>query len=72
MKTVIFNLLALLLLTGCATAFDTVANFYDSQDPCQTGRFSEQERQRLGRPVGYQAPNFCGATQGRTYIYNHS
>jgi hypothetical protein len=41
-----------------------MADFYDRQDPCQTGQFSEAERQRLNRPVGYQRPNWCGAGQG--------
>jgi len=68
-KLLICNI-SVLLLTGCATVFDSVATYYDRQDPCQTGQFSEAERQRLNRPMGYQRPNWCGASQGRTYIYN--
>lgn len=59
-----------LLLTGCATVFDSVATYYDRNDPCQTGQYSEAERQRLNRPQGYTQPAWCGAGQGRTYIYN--
>jgi len=36
---------------------------YDRNDPCQT-------RAELGRAPGYQMPNWCGASQGRTVIYN--
>lgn len=60
----------MMMLTACSTTFDAVATFYDRQDPCQTGQFSEQERQRLNRPEGYKRPDWCGATMGRTYIYN--
>ncbi len=47
-----------------------VANSYDRSDPCQTGQFDEAERQRLKRPVGYQAPSWCGASAGRQVIYS--
>ena len=55
------TLLALTLtvnLTGCATAFTAVAEFYDRQDPCQL------------RNNGGKFPDFCGAASGRTDIYD--
>ena len=55
-------LLALLAVTNL-TACTSVANFYDRTDPCQT-------RAELNRPAGYQMPSYCGATSGRTVIYN--
>lgn len=64
-------LVLVLLLTGCATPPQWLANTYDRNDPCQTGQFSEAERLRLGRAVGYQMPSWCGASSGRVYIYNN-
>ena len=52
--------LAVTLLTGCAGG---IAGFYDRQDPCQN-------RPELNRPLGYQTPAWCGASKGRTTIYN--
>lgn len=54
------------ITSGCGS----IADFYDRQDSCQTGEFSELERQRLGRPQGYRAPDWCGASSGRIQIYN--
>lgn len=61
-----------ILLTGCATPPQWLANHYDRNDACQTGQFSQAERLRLGRPVGYQMPSWCGASSGRVYIYNNA
>lgn len=36
---------------------------YDQQDPCQI-------RAELGRAPGYKMPNWCGASDGRTTIYD--
>ena len=66
MLKILFSICTLVVLSGCAS----VANFYDRRDPCQTGSSSEAERQRLGRPQGYTAPSFCGASSNRTYIYS--
>lgn len=63
--------LAIVLLTGCSGPMQFLANTYDRNDPCQTGQFNEAERQRLGRPVGYQQPSWCGASNNRVYIYNN-
>lgn len=52
--------LTLITVSGCAQ----IANFYDRQDPCQT-------RAELGRAVDYKMPSWCGASLGRTYIYNN-
>jgi len=37
------------------------ASYWDANDPCQT----------RNRPVGYQKPNFCGASDNRVNIYNN-
>ena len=65
--------MAVLLLTGCATncreacvagfgpgnsVFDSVANYYDTKDPCQM----------TGKPQGYQYPSFCGSSRGKVYV----
>lgn len=68
MKKILATLI-LINLTGCAGVMQFVANTYDRNDPCQTGQFSEAERKRLGRPQGYQAPNWCGASDSRVVIY---
>ena len=58
MKIVI--LLAAVLLTGCAGKPPMfLAEFYDRQDPCQI------------RNNGGRFPDFCGASAGRTYIYDN-
>jgi hypothetical protein len=49
------------MLTGCAGG---IARFYDGQDPCQN-------RPELNRPPGYEPPSWCGASKGRTVIYNN-
>ena len=46
-----------LTLSGCATPPQWLANHYNSQDPCQRQNYQGQQ------------PNWCGASQGRTYIY---
>lgn len=72
MKTLILS--SVLLLTGCASncthacmfgfgpgnsAFESVANYYDSGDPCQY----------KGKPEGYKLADFCGANRNKkTYI----
>jgi hypothetical protein len=65
-------LLIVLALTGCATPPQWLANYYDRNDPCQTGAGDPARQQLLGRPLGYQQPSFCGAGSTRTYIYNQS
>jgi hypothetical protein len=58
-------------LTGCATPPQFLADMYDRNDPCQTGQFNETERQRLGRPVGYQMPDWCGASKGSVRVQSY-
>jgi hypothetical protein len=68
MKTLI--ILSVLFLTGCASkctshclfgfgpgnsAFEAVANHYDSRDPCQY----------KGKPAGYKLADFCFANRGK-------
>lgn len=69
MKTVI-ALVLLVNLVGCAQAPQWLASMYDRNDPCQTGAYSQQRREELGRPVGYRAPDYCGTGSSRTFIYN--
>lgn len=61
MRTLI--LLTAILLTGCATPPAWVADMYDRNDPCQA-------RAELGRPAGYERPNWCGSAGNRVTIYN--
>ena len=71
-------LAAVLLLSGCAFApgtplFDAVALHYDRSDPCQAGTTPER-RAQLGRPEGYQRPDWCFSGRGYQkpiYIYNN-
>jgi starvation-inducible outer membrane lipoprotein len=52
-----------LLLSGCATPPQWLANHFDQQDPCQT-------RAELGRPLGYTAPGWCGGSGKRQVYYD--
>jgi hypothetical protein len=67
-------LLSVLFLTGCASqckshcilgfgpgssAFEAVANHYDSRDPCQY----------KGKPEGYKLADFCFSNRGKTVKY---
>jgi hypothetical protein len=84
MKRLLIVILAFVSLSGCATgcqraclfgfgpgasAFDQVANHYDSRDPCQSKNWPENggkmnmSRYDL-RADGY--PTFCGASKGKT------
>ena len=71
MKTLI--ILSVLFLTGCASkctshcafgfgpgnsAFEAVANYYDSGDPCQY----------KGKPEGYKLADFCFANRGKKVL----
>ena len=66
-------LCSVLLVGGCAsnchtaclagfgpgnTAFDTIGNFHNSQDPCQF----------YGKPEGYQLADFCFANRNNKNI----
>lgn len=46
------------LTTGCASAVNTMALFYDQRDPCQT----------LNKPPGHQRPAWCGTASARSAI----
>ena len=52
--------LMVISLQGCAG----FARMYDLADDCQN-------RPELNRPIGYKIPDWCGASKGRTYIYNN-
>jgi len=43
------------ILTGCATPPQWLANHFDRQDSCQSGL----NRPELNRPEGYQVPAYC-------------
>lgn len=59
MKPVLSAMLVI-LLTGCATPPQWLANYYDRQDPCQL------------QNNGGRLPSWCGAGSGtRTYIYDN-
>jgi starvation-inducible outer membrane lipoprotein len=50
-----------LTLSACATPPQWLANHYNRQDPCQN----------YHNRADYQMPNWCGASSGRTLIYNN-
>lgn len=55
-------------------AFDRIALAHDRADPCQAGTTPER-REQLGRPEGYQRPDWCFSGRGYSkpvYIYNNS
>lgn len=62
--TKIALLIAAPSLTGCAGSLAWYGDAMDRADPCQT-------RAELGRPDNYQAPEWCGASGRRVYIYNN-
>lgn len=51
-----------LLLSGCQSAGQAFAYYWDVQDPCQTREFADNGW-RLNKP-GAVAPSFCGASNG--------
>lgn len=55
MKTILVSVL-LLTLSGCAGALAPLANYIDSQDPCQS----------KGKSATWTKPDFCGAASGHT------
>lgn len=46
------------VLSGCATPPQWLANHFDSLDPCQTKHWQDPQ------------PRFCGASSGRTTVYS--
>lgn len=46
---------------GCANRLTWLADHFDQGDPCQT-------RAELGRPQGYQAPDWCSSGRGGQVI----
>jgi hypothetical protein len=86
-KTAVLALV--MLLTGCASqcqhscvlgwgpgspSFDAIALAHDRADPCQAGTTPER-RVQLGRPDGYQRPDWCFSGRGYqrpVYIYNNT
>jgi hypothetical protein len=66
MKTLI--LFVAVTLTGCAgTPPKFLADFYDAQDPCQLQNIRGAT---LDQKVA-NMPSFCGASRGRTYVYDN-
>jgi len=59
-KTLLILIVAV-LQTACAPMMTQVANYYNWNDPCQ-------ESAAWGRPQNYQAPNWCGASNGGMVI----
>lgn len=74
MKYIII-LLSVLSMTGCASncthaclfgigpgnsAFDSVADYHDKNDPCQF----------KGKEQGYELPYYCGASKGKVVRVN--
>lgn len=48
------------------STFDAVALSADRADPCQAGTTPER-RAQLGRPEGYQRPDWCFSGKGKRY-----
>ncbi len=65
MKILILS--AAVLLTGCAAPFEMYAHYLNTQDPCQLQNIQGSS---LDQKVA-NMPKFCGASAGRTYIYNN-
>jgi hypothetical protein len=71
----ILTLLTALSLTGCGTMMEGVANYYDSQDPCQRKNWPENGgTMNMGAwgergPSGY--PVFCGAGRGSVHVSSY-
>ena len=66
MKLYFSGILALVLLSGCSQ----IALYHDRADSCQSGI----GRPELGRPPGYQVPDYCraGSRTITTHLYNNS
>ena len=54
--------MTVILLSGCQSAGQAFAYYWDVQDPCQTREYADNGW-RLNRP-GAQAPSYCGASLG--------
>ena len=53
-------------LTGCGAMMESVALYHDRADSCQSGI----NRPELGRPEGYQVPDYCRAGSRGTVTTN--
>jgi len=60
--------LVVVSLTGCGAMMESVALYHDRADSCQSGI----NRPELGRPEGYQVPDYCraGSRTITTNLYN--
>jgi len=58
MKNITFLAIIVILSTGCATPFQSVANYYDSRDPCQS----------VGKGDDWKMPNFCGGNRSYSIV----
>ena len=57
---IILTVITAALLSGCQSAGQAFAYYWDAQDPCQTREFADNGW-RLNQP-GAQRPNWCGAS----------
>ncbi|CAB4137305.1 hypothetical protein UFOVP327_15 [uncultured Caudovirales phage] len=55
-------LVTTIVLSGCQSAGQAFAYYWDAQDPCQT-RERADNGWRLNQP-GAQRPSYCGASNG--------
>lgn len=60
MKSLI--VLSALVVTGCATPPQWLANYYDGNDPCQVKNYGGDWS---------KIPSYCGSSNNRVYIYNN-
>jgi hypothetical protein len=58
--TKLLAVFSVVMLTGCASAVNTMALFYDQRDPCQT----------LNKPSNHVRPAWCHTPQSRATVYN--
>ena len=68
MKTLI--IVFAVLLTGCATPPQFLANYFDRNDICQTREFADNGA-RL-KPQGYQQPYGCGGGRTTTAVVRNN
>ena len=62
------TLFVAVILTGCGGMPPKfLADFYDAQDPCQLQNIRGSTLDEKVKNM----PSFCGASKGRTYIYDN-
>ena len=58
MKHITLLIASSILLTGCASPFPMVAEYYDRRDPCQS----------VGKGDDWKMPNFCGGNRSYSIV----